>query len=125
MINVRMVNAGTSCSIRADFCVFFPVSGRFPRFKNPVKYASNFRINHIGCLMTAAKARRARGYTFTFMELHQIHPPSQNFKAHALFCFNLKELPELAENRGNWVNECLPAPNVPLYFARPLAKLPA
>jgi hypothetical protein len=59
MVNEQMVNAETSCLIHADFCVFFPVSGRFLRFKNPVKYTSNFRINYIGRFRNAAKTRQS------------------------------------------------------------------
>ena len=45
MVNAIVVNAGSPCFSRAVFCVFFLVSGRFLRFKNPVKYNSNSRIN--------------------------------------------------------------------------------
>jgi hypothetical protein len=46
VVNAGMVNGPTSCFKRATFCVFFPLLGRFPRLKNPVKYARNFNINH-------------------------------------------------------------------------------
>jgi hypothetical protein len=38
MINANMVNGGPACHEHAHFCVIFAVSGRFLRFKNPVKY---------------------------------------------------------------------------------------
>ena len=40
-----MVNARVPCPERADFCIIFAVSGRFPRFKNPVKYICRSRLN--------------------------------------------------------------------------------
>jgi hypothetical protein len=46
MVNEGMVNARSSCAIHAHFCVIFLVSGRFPRFKNPVKYSQRIDINH-------------------------------------------------------------------------------
>jgi hypothetical protein len=46
MVNADTVNARPSCSIHAHFCNFFAVSGRFPRFKNPVKYIGSSLINH-------------------------------------------------------------------------------
>jgi hypothetical protein len=46
MVNWAMVNAGPSCSERADFCIIFAVSGRFLHFKNPFKYMKRFEINH-------------------------------------------------------------------------------
>jgi hypothetical protein len=45
MLNAGVVNGEPSCEFRARFCVFFPVLGRFPYFKNTVKYTSNFPIN--------------------------------------------------------------------------------
>jgi hypothetical protein len=45
MVNARMVNGRAACSPHAAFCEFFLVSGRFPRFKNPVKYTRNLRVN--------------------------------------------------------------------------------
>jgi hypothetical protein len=46
MVNASMVNGRAPCFLRATFCESFPVLGRFPRFKNPVKYIRGFEINH-------------------------------------------------------------------------------
>ena len=45
MLNANKVNARSSCVIRAHFCEFFLVLGRFLLFKNPVKYTRIFAIN--------------------------------------------------------------------------------
>jgi hypothetical protein len=45
MLNAGMVNSESPCLPRAHFCVFLRVSGRFLRFKNPVKYICGFQIN--------------------------------------------------------------------------------
>jgi hypothetical protein len=45
MLNAEMVNAEPRCVFRAHFGDFFRVSGRFPRFKNPVKYIRTCGIN--------------------------------------------------------------------------------
>ena len=46
MVNDGMVNARSTCENRAYFCEIFAVLGRFPRFKNPVKYSRRIDINH-------------------------------------------------------------------------------
>ena len=40
-----MVNGGGTCLAHAVFCVILLVLGRFPRFKNPVKYIRGAGIN--------------------------------------------------------------------------------
>jgi hypothetical protein len=46
MVNRDVVNATTSCLPHAEFCEILLDSGRFPRFKNPFKYAGSFNLNH-------------------------------------------------------------------------------
>jgi hypothetical protein len=46
MVNAGMVNASASCFLSAHFGEIFLVFGRFPRFRNPVKYSQRFDINH-------------------------------------------------------------------------------
>ena len=45
MVNSGLVNSKPPCFIRPEFCEYFVALGRFPRFKNPVKYSRNFQIN--------------------------------------------------------------------------------
>lgn len=46
MVNIALVNAGALCFPRAHIRDFLLDSGRSLRFKNPVKYSTNSRINH-------------------------------------------------------------------------------
>ena len=46
MVNGGLVNAKSACLNRVAFCVFLLESGRFPRFKKPVKYSRIFHVNH-------------------------------------------------------------------------------
>ena len=62
--------------------------------------ASNFGINYIGHLRTAAKTWQSGDIYHAFNNLHQNRHPSQNFKEHLLYCFNLKGQPERAGKPG-------------------------
>jgi hypothetical protein len=46
MVNEHTVNPARAYDLLACFCEFFPVSGRFLRFKTPVKYGSKLPINY-------------------------------------------------------------------------------
>jgi hypothetical protein len=67
MVNPGLVNAGPSYFPRATFCEIFLVSGRFPHFENPFKYAGSFNINHETVHFPPGRGPRR----FAFMLLNQ------------------------------------------------------
>ena len=56
MVNANAVNAKTLYFTPPRFYEFFRVSGRIPRFQNPVKYTRIFYFNHKTVHSAAAPA---------------------------------------------------------------------
>ena len=54
MVNVRMLNCEPAFVPQPDFREIFRVLGRFPRFKNPVKYIRGWQINQFSPLPGAS-----------------------------------------------------------------------
>jgi hypothetical protein len=65
---------------RVDFCIS----------KIRLNMQATSELTILDVFKNAAKIGRAAPYTIQFNELHQNRRPSQNFKAHLLYCFNLK-----------------------------------
>ena len=64
MFNASVVNGEASCSPCAYFSEILPVFGRFPRFKNPVKYTGNLQINQDSLHNWATKPKATHIFHF-------------------------------------------------------------
>jgi hypothetical protein len=73
MVNLGMVNGGSSHVSSPDFREIFPAFARFPRFKNPLKYICDSGIRHLASPDPAGTVAWSFGIVVTNQRVEQRH----------------------------------------------------